>query len=132
PSRSFENPSFTSSISAHRSRVRVKPINLCRESAWRRGRTYVPSSVERRSSTSARGFMLSRLSDAAAEAGDQPISLAMAEAGSNGPLWPTLLHCSEKDAVDTSDAVRLRLPAASTRLRVDGDEQHPPRSPAGP
>lgn len=93
----------------------------------------VPSSVERRSSTSARGFMLSRLSDAAAEAGDRSISLAMAAAGSNGPLWSTLLHCSEKD-VDTSETVRLRFPAVSTRLRVDGDEQHPPppRSPAAP
>jgi hypothetical protein len=96
------------------------------------GGVHVPSSVERRSSTSARGFMLSRLSDAAAEAGDRSMSLAMAAAGSNGPLWSTLLHCSEKD-VDTSETVRLRLPAVSTRLRVDGDEQQPPpRSPAGP
>lgn len=81
--------------------------------------------------------MLSRLSDSAADAGDdRPMSLATAAAaGSNGPLWSTstltLLHCSEKADVDTSDTVRLRLPpAASTRLRVDGDEQHPPpRSP---
>jgi hypothetical protein len=57
----------------------------------------------------------------------------MAAVGSNGPLWSTLLHCSEKD-VDTSETVRLRFPAVSTRLRVDGDEQHPPppRSPAAP
>ena len=79
--------------------------------------------------------MLSRLSDAAADGGDdRPMSLATAAAGWNGPLWSTstLLHRSERD-VDASDAVRLMrlLPAVSTRLRVDGgDEQHPPRSPA--
>lgn len=85
---------------------------------------YVPSSVERRSSTSARGLMLSRLSDAAADGGDdRPMSLATAAAGWNGPLWSTstLLHRSERD-VDASDAVRLRVDG--------GDEQHPPRSPA--
>lgn len=90
--------------------------------------------MERRSSTSARGLMLSRLSDSAADDdGDPPMGLATAAVGSNGPLWSTStllqLQCSEKD-VDTSDTVRLRLPAVSTRLRVDGDEQHPPRSPA--
>jgi hypothetical protein len=91
---------------------------------------YVPSSVDRRSSTSARGFMLSRLSAASFDAGDRPISLAAAAPGSNGPLWSTLLHCSEKEKdVDTSETVRLRLPAASTRLRIDAD-RHPPCSPA--
>lgn len=80
--------------------------------------------------------MLSRLSDAAADGGDdRPMSLATAAAaGWNGPLWSTstLLLRSERD-VEASDAVRLRLAAVSTttRLRVDGgDEQHPPRSPA--